>query len=140
MPFGLCNASSTFQVFINDILREYLDVFYSIYLNDILIYSDTRKKHIKHVRKILKKLQQVDLYLNINKCEFYTKQVKYLELIIIIKDLKMNFKKIKTVKNWKTLRCVKNIQAFLGFANFYRRFIHDYSRITTSLFNLTRIE
>ena len=99
MPFELCNASSTFQAFINDILREYLDVFYSIYLNNILIYSDTREKHIKHMRKILKKLQQAGLYLNINKYEFYTKQVKYLELIIIIKDLKMNLKKVETIKN-----------------------------------------
>ena len=109
MPFELCNASSTFQAFINDILREYLDVFCSAYLNNILIYSDTREKHIKHVRKILKKLQQADLYLNINKCEFHIKQVKYLELIITIEGLKMDLKKVETVKNWKTLRYVKNI-------------------------------
>ena len=56
MSFGLCNASSTFQAFINDILREYLNVFYFAYLNDILIYNDIKKKYIKHVRKILKKL------------------------------------------------------------------------------------
>ena len=99
MSFRLCNASSTFQAFINNILREYLDVFYSTYLNNILIYSDTREEHIKHMRKILKKLQQADLYLNINKCEFHTKQVKYLELIIITEDLKINSKKVKTVKN-----------------------------------------
>ena len=90
MPFDLYNASSTFQAFINDVLREYLNVFCFAYLNDILIYSNNKKKHVKHVRKILEKLKHVNLYLNINKCEFHIKQVKYLELIIIIEGLKMN--------------------------------------------------
>ena len=109
MLFDLCNASSTFQAFINDVLREYLNMFCSAYLNDILIYSNNKKKHVKHVKKILEKLKHADLYLNINKCEFHIKQVKYLELIIIIEDLKMNSQKIDTIRNWKASRCVKDI-------------------------------
>ena len=73
MPFKLCNALNTFQIFINDILREYFNIFYFAYLNDILIYNNIKKKHIEHIKKILKKLQQINLYLNINKCEFHTK-------------------------------------------------------------------
>ena len=140
MPFGLCNAPSTFQAFINDVLREYLDNFCSAYLDDILIYSDTKEEHIEHVGKVLQKLQDAGLYLDINKCEFHTKQVKYLGLIITTEGLKMDPKKIETIVNWKNPRCVKDVQAFLGFANFYRRFIHGYSRIAAPLSNLTRAE
>ena len=140
MPFGLCNAPSTFQAFINDVLREYLDVFCSAYLDDILIYSDTKEEHIDHVGKVLEKLQQAGLYLDINKCEFHTKQVKYLGLIITTEGLKMDPQKVETVRNWKAPRCVKDVQAFLGFANFYRRFVHGYSRIAAPLSNLTRTE
>ena len=110
------------------------------YLNDILIYNNNKKKHVKHVKKILEKLKHVNLYLNINKCEFHIKQVKYLELIIIIEGLKMNSQKIDTIRNWKASRCVKNIQTFLEFVNFYRRFVYDYFRIAVSLFNLIRTE
>ena len=73
IPFELYNASSTFQAFINNILREYLNVFYFAYLNDILIYNNTKKEYIEYIGKILGKLEHAGLYLNINKCEFYTK-------------------------------------------------------------------
>ncbi len=72
IPFGLCNALSTFQAFINDVLREHLDVFCSAYLNDILIYSNNKEEYIQHVSKILEKLKQAGLYLDINKYQFYT--------------------------------------------------------------------
>ena len=138
MPFGLCNAPSTFQAFINDTLREHLDVFCSAYLDDILVYSNTKEEHIDHVRKVLDKLKRAGLYLDINKCQFHVTEVKYLGLIITTEGLKMDPKKIDTIVNWKTPRCVKDVQAFLGFANFYRRFIHGYSKIAAPLSNLTK--
>ena len=97
MPFELYNASVTFQAFINEILREYLNVFYIAYLDDILIYSNILQEHISHVEKILSKLQEVDLYLNIDKCDFHVIRVKYLELIIITNGVKMNQRKIDAI-------------------------------------------
>ena len=97
MPFGLCNASATFQAFINNVLREYLDVFCTAYLDDILIYSNTKKEHIHHVSKVLEKLQQAGLYLDINKCDFHTTRVKYLDLIITIDEIEMDSKKIEAI-------------------------------------------
>ena len=138
MPFGLCNAPSTFQAFINDVLREYLDVFCSAYLDDILIYSNSQEEHTEHAQKVLEKLKQAGLYLDINKCQFHVQEVKYLGLMITTEGLKMDPQKVETITQWKPARCVKDVQAFLGFANFYRRFIRGYSKIAAPLSALTR--
>ena len=139
MSFKLCNASNTFQFFINATLREYLNNFCTIYLNDILIYSNNRENHIKHVNKISEKFQKIEFFFDINKCEFFIIEMKYLNFIITIENIKINSIKIDVVINWKTFRCFKNVQVFLKFANFYRKFIFDYSRIIISLIRLTRI-
>ena len=139
MSFELCNASNTFQFFINATLREYLNDFCTIYLNDILIYNDNRENHIEHVNKIFENFQRIEFFLDIDKCEFFITEMKYLSFIITIENIKMNSIKIDVVINWKTSRCFKNVQIFLKFANFYRKFIFDYSKITISLIKLTRI-
>ena len=131
MLFNLCNAFETFQIFINKTFQKYFDNFCTIYLNDILIYNNSEAKHIEHVNKILFKLEKTNLYLNIDKCEFHVITIKYLNLIIIIKDIQMNLDKTKVILKWKIFKTIKDIQAFLDFINFYRRFIHKY-------FNLTR--
>ena len=81
MSFDLCNASNTFQIFINVTLREYLNDFCTIYLNDILIYNNNRKKYIEHVNKIFEKLQKIEFFFDINKCEFFIIEIKYLNLL-----------------------------------------------------------
>lgn len=138
MPFGLCNAPATFQAFINEALREYLDVFCTAYLDDILIYSDSEEEHITHVGKVLAKLQEAGLYLDIDKCDFHVTRVKYLGLIITTSGVEMDSKKINAITQWKEPRCTRDVQAFLGFANFYRKFIWGYSQIVAPLTNLTR--
>ena len=109
ISFKLYNASITFQAFINNILRKYLDVFYIAYLDNILIYSNIKKKYIYYISKILKKLQQANLYLDINKCDFHTIRVKYLDLIITINEVEINFKKIEAITQWKESRYTKNM-------------------------------
>ena len=140
MSFELCNASEIFQAFINVTLREYLDDFCSEYVDDVIVYSDIRDDHVNHVFKILVKLKKAKLYLNIDKFEFFVTSIKYLELIITTDEVKMNLKKMNVIVNWKSSKCVKNVQIFLDFANFYRKFILEYFRIITSLSRLTKSE
>ena len=109
MFFDLCNASKTFQIFINVILRKYLNDFCIAYVDDILMYSNIKKKHVIHVQKILVKLQKTKLFLNINKCEFFVIEIKYLKFIIITEEIKMNFKKMTIIMNWKSFRCLKDV-------------------------------
>ena len=97
MFFNLYNAPITFQVFINDVLKEYLNVFYIAYFNDIFIYNNIKEKHFHHINKMLNKLQKIELYFDINKCDFYIIRIKYLDLIIIINEVEINLKKIKII-------------------------------------------
>jgi len=138
MLFDLCNEFVSFQKYINNILRKHLNKFYITYLNDILIYSNNELEHKIHVKLILRKLWEANLQMNIIKCKFHVTQVSYLELIIIIEEIKMNSFKINIIVNWLTLINVKDVQSFLDFTNFYRRFIYDYSRIANSLTHLIR--
>ena len=137
MPFGLCNAPASWQHFINDILREHLDDFCTAYADDILIYSNTRKEHIEHCHWVLDQLEKAGLTCDIEKCEFCVQEVKYLGLIITTDGIKMDPEKIAAIVEWETPNSVKEIQAFLGFANFYRRFIRKFSKIAGPLNDLT---
>ena len=138
MSFGLCNASNIFQAFINNTFREYLNDFCSEYLDDIIVYNNTKEKHVKHVRKMLKRFENANLFLDIDKCEFFVISIKYLRLIITIENVKMDFKKMNVIVSWKPPRCVKDVQIFLDFVNFYRKFILKYSRLTVLLSKLTK--
>jgi len=90
MLFKLINESAFFQHYINDVLFNCLHKFCQTYLNDILIYSKTFKEHRTHVKKVLEKLREVDLQINIDKCEFKIQKISFLELLIFINDLQMN--------------------------------------------------
>jgi len=140
MPLGLTNALASFQRWMNEILSEYLDIFCVAYLDDILIFSQNLEDHLRHVRTILRRVEETGLMLKASKCEFHTTEIEYLGYVISPQGLQMDEEKIRTIKEWKELTNVKGIQSFLGFANFYRRFIQDYSRITTPLTRLTRKE
>lgn len=119
MPFGLTNAPATCQQFVNDVLREYLDLFVVVYLDDILIYSENSAQHDDHVFKVLRKLREYGLFCKPG-------------------GLSMDPSKVQTIQEWKPPSNVRGVQSFLGFANFYRRFIKMYSEIAAPLFQLTR--
>jgi len=137
MPFGLTNAPADFQHFINDVLAPFLDQFTTAYLDDILIYSDTLDEHKEHVRQVLEALRKNQLHLKPEKCEFFLDEVKYLGLIIGREGIKMDPAKVETVKDWPTPENLKDVRSFLGFANFYRRFIRGYSDVVRPLTELT---
>ena len=138
MPFGLCNGPTSFQHYIKDTLREYLDDFCTAYLDDILIYSEIEAEHEIHVKRVLQRLREAGLQADITKCEFHVTQVPYLGLITTTEGVRMDPAKIETIVKWPSLINVKDVQSFLGFANFYRRFIYGYSKITSPLTQLTR--
>ena len=138
MPFGLTNAPASFQRFMNDIFGDMLDKSVLVYLDDILIYSDDIDQHRHHVREVLSRLRKHGLYAREDKCEFHKTQVEFLGYILSEHGLEMAQDKIETIQNWPEPRKVKDIQSFLGFANFYRRFIKNYSAITVPLTRLTR--
>jgi hypothetical protein len=140
MPFGLANAPSTFQHYVNDVLRPYLDVFCTAYIDDILIYSENLEDHKKHVRTVLTALQGAGLQLDIDKCEFYQTEVSYLGLIVSVDGVKMDPRKVEAIVNWESPCDVHDVRAFIGFANFYRRFIEGFSRIIGPLVRLTKKE
>ena len=94
MPFGLTNGPATFQHVINDALWDFLDVFASAYMDDIIIYSQTRKEHVEHVKLVLQRLRQAGLYADIGKCEFFTTETKFLGLIVTVKGIRMDLAKI----------------------------------------------
>ncbi len=97
ISFKLYNILITFQSFINKTLSLYLNNFYIIYINNILVYNNIEKKHKNYVNKVLAKLYNANLYLNINKYIFFIKQVKYLDLIITIEEIRIDFEKIKCI-------------------------------------------
>ena len=139
MPFGLTNALATFQALINTTLCKYLDIFVTAYLDDILIYiKGTLKEHIQEVKKVFKALQEADIRLRPDKCKFHVKTVKFLGSIITTNGIQMDNKKVKAIREWPEPKNLKEIQAFLGFANFYRRFIQGYSQIYTPLTKMTK--
>ena len=138
MPFGLSNAPAAFQRFVNEVFADLLDVCVVVYLDDILIYSDNPEDHRKHVREVLRRLRQHKLFARADKCEFHAESVEYLGYILSAQGLTMSDAKVKAILDWPEPRKVRDIQAFLGFANFYRRFIHNYSEIVLPLTRLTR--
>jgi len=138
MPFGLTNAPAAFQRFMNDIFSDLLDVTVIVYLDDILIFSDNKADHGKHVRKVLRRLCNNGLYARPDKCLFSVDTVSYLGFILSKDGLKMDPAKVQAITDWPEPKKVKDVQSFLGFANFYRRFIPDYSAIVVPLTRLTR--
>ena len=104
---------------INEIIYEYLNDFIITYLDDIMIYFKTLKEHKKHIKKILKQLQEKNLLLKLKKCEFHKQKVEYLEHIVISEELQMNSEKIKAILKYSTLKNVKEILAFQSLAEYY---------------------
>ena len=137
LPFGLCNGPASFQRFINSVLFDYLDDFCTAYIDDILIYSEDPLKHEEHVCKVLDRLQQAGLPVDIKKSEFSVTSTKFLGFIIDIRGIMMDPDKVAIIKDWEVPTSLKGVRSFLGFCNFYRRFLKDYGRVVRPLTRLT---
>ncbi len=138
LSFKLTNKSIFFQQYMNDVLWNFLNDFCQVYLDDILIYSKTRKKHRDHVKLVLKRLREAEQQMNIRKCEFNVEETIFLEVIVSELDLRMNLSKMTVIVSWITSINLKEIQSFVRFVNFYHRFIKNFSKLVKSFTQLTR--
>ncbi|GAB7332949.1 hypothetical protein MBLNU13_g04654t1 [Cladosporium sp. NU13] len=138
MPFGLTNAPATFQAYINRAMAGLVDVCCVVYLDDILVYSDTREQHVRDLRAVLERLRKFALYASWKKCKFFTDEVAFLGYTVSTAGVSMDRSRIATVEDWPTPSTFREVQVFLGFANFYRRFIKQYSKIVAPLTALSK--
>ncbi|KAI2659768.1 Transposon Tf2-6 polyprotein [Labeo rohita] len=138
MPYGLANSPAVFQSFINEVFRDLLNKYVIAYIDDILIYSKSEVEHVDHVRTVLSRLLENQLYIKAEKCEFHVKQTSFLGYNISHEGVKMDETKVKAVTEWPQPNTVKELQRFLGFANFYRRFIRNYSMVSAPLTTLLK--
>ena len=138
LPFGLTNASATFQGFVNKILAERLDLTVIVYLDDIVIYSMDREQHIKDVKWVLSRLREHKLYINMEKCKFFKDSIDFLGFVVSSKGVQMQQDKIDAIQKWPAPRNVSEILGFLGLCNFYRRFIKGFSKLALPLTSMLK--
>jgi hypothetical protein len=138
MPFGLTNAPAIFQGMMVDIFRDILDIYVVIYLDDLLIFSVDEATHVGHVQEVLSRLRKFRLYAKASKCVFHSESVEFLGFVVSASGLCMAEDKLAAVKEWPVPSRVKDVQSFLGFCNFYRRFIKSFSEISRCLSDLTK--
>ncbi|KAL0159211.1 hypothetical protein M9458_042936, partial [Cirrhinus mrigala] len=138
MPFGLANSPSYFQAFVNDIFRDMLNRWVIVYIDDILIFSNTYLEHIQHVRAVLKRLIHHQLYAKEEKCLFHQEKISFLGYVISPEGVAMDETKVNAVRNWPQPKTLKELQRFLGFSNFYRRFIRNFSSVAAPLTSMVK--
>jgi hypothetical protein len=138
MPFGLANAPATFQAHMNETLSGLIDHICVVYLDDILIYSAMEAEHPGHVRSVLERLRACQLYAKASKCEFHTTKVDFLGYVLTAEGVAMEQSRVDSVRDWPTPKTYREVQVFLGFANFYRRFIANFSGIARPLTSLLK--
>jgi len=138
MPFGLTNAPAAFQRWITRTLQSYIDICCIVYLDDVLIYSDSLEQHQKDVAAIIRAIRKQGMKLKPSKCEFHQRETEYLGFIINNEGVKVDPIKTAAIWDWKPPTNKKGIQEFMGFCNFYRRFIEGFSRRAKPLYDRTK--
>ncbi|KAK3531335.1 hypothetical protein QTP70_018135, partial [Hemibagrus guttatus] len=138
LPSGLTNAPAVFQSLINEVFQDILGKWVIAYIDDILVYLTSLEEHVCHVRDVLSRLQQNHLYVKPEKFEFHRTTITFLGYVILWQGVEMDLTKVHVVTEWPNPTTIKELQRFLGFANFYRRFIWNYSSVAGPLTSLLR--
>lgn len=123
---------------VNDVLREYLNDWCIVYLDDILIHSKTPEEHLQHVKLVFKKLREHRLYGQLSKCLFMRNKLDYVGHVISGEGISVDRSKIDAVKDWETPKDLTQLQSCLGLCNYYRRFVRNYSMIAAPLSDVTK--
>jgi len=140
LQFGICNAPAAFQRWINEVLMEHIDMCCIVHLDDVLIYSNTLQQHRKDVSNILEAIPKSGMKVKPSKCEFHQSETEYLGFFIGQAGVKTDPVKTQVRWDWTTPKKIQEIQCFLGFCNFYRRFIEGFSRAAKPLYAKTKRE
>ena len=139
MPIGLSNAPATQQRCINNLLQDLLDVCVIAYVDDLLIYTNgTKEEHVQHVQSVFERLAQSDFKTAPEKCEFHKEEVEFLGFIIGKGKIRIDLKKVQTIREWPIPKNVKDVQSFLRLAGYVRSHVKDYSKITIPLTEMTK--
>jgi len=139
--FGLTNSSAIFQAMMNDLFRDLINQGNTaIFINDILVATDTEEGHNELVEEVLKRLEENDLFVKPKKCKWKVREVEFLGVVISPRGVEIQKKKVEGVLNWLASQNIKEVQKFLGFTNYYRRFIKDFTRLAVPLHVLVRKE
>ena len=140
MPFGLTNAPAAFMDLMHRFFHPYLDRFVVVFMDDILIYSETEKDHEDHLRVVLQTLRDHQLYAKFSKCEFLLTEVRFLRHVVLASGTLVDPEKFEAVMSWERPKSVFKIRSFFGLAGYYRSFIEEFSRLAAPMTKLTRKE
>jgi hypothetical protein len=140
VSFGLSNARLVFMCLMKGVFGEYLDKFVIVFLDDILVYSNSEEEHENHLRMVLQVLREHHLYAKLSKCSFYQEQIHYLGHIISKDGIVVDPEKIEAIREWSAPKNVMEFRSFMGLDGYYRRFITGFSRISHPITSLQRKE
>ena len=139
MFFELMNLPATFQAMINELLRNLINIGKVVaFIDDVIIGTETEEGHDELVAEVIKRLEENNLYVNLEKYKWKVREVGFLGVVIGPNGIKMEEKKVKGVLEWPTPKCVKDVQKFLGLANYYRRFIEVFASIARLLHDMVK--
>ena len=137
MPFRLTNAPAAFMDLMHRVFQPYLDQFVVVFVDDILIYSQSKEEHEDHLKVVLQLLRDHQLYAKFSKCEFWLIEVRFLGHVVSTSSVSVDLEKVEVVMSWERPKSVFEIRSFLGLAGYYRRFIKDFSRLAAPMTRLT---
>ena len=137
MPFGLANAPATFQQLMNEIFKEDLFKHVLVFLDDLLVYSETPAEHLEHLEKVVLKLRAAGLKLKPKKCDLFQTQVNYLGHVLDKTDITPDNKKKEAVRDWERSKTVTQVRFFTVFCNYYRKFVKQFAEVAKPLYRLT---
>ena len=130
MPFGLTNASAAFMDLMHRVFQPYWDQFVVVFVDDILIYSQSEREHEDHLRIVLQLLRDHQLYANFSKCQFWLTKLRFLGHVVSASSVSVDPEKVESMMSWERPKSVFEIRSFLGLVGYYRRFIEDFSPIS----------
>ena len=133
------NSPATFQAMMNKLLRDLINTGkVVVFINDMIVGTETEEGHDELVMEIIKRLEENDLYVKLEKCKWKAREVEFLGVVIGLEGIKMEKGKVKGVLEWPTPKCVKDVQKFLGLVNYYLQFIKEFATVARPLHDLVK--